>query len=47
MFINMLSPSVNSISEGDSSSAMFEPGAKVGDSDKYINGVPYSGSTFS
>ena len=40
MFFNMLSPSVSSRNEYNTSTIMFEPGAKVGDTGKYINTIP-------
>ncbi len=49
MFFNMLSPSVTSRNEFNTSTSMFEPGAKVGDMGKYIKNTPYTvvGSGFS
>ena len=38
----MLSASITSRSESDSTSVMFEPGSKVGDNGKYINTIPYT-----
>lgn len=47
MFFNMLIPSVSSVNEVDSTTTMFQLGAKVGDYGKYINVLPYtSGSAF-
>ena len=47
MFFNMLSPSVSSRNEYNTSTIMFEPGAKVGDTGKYINNIPYTTGSFS
>ena len=44
MFFNMLSPSTSSRSEPDSTTAMFQPGTKVGDTGKYIKNIPYTAS---
>lgn len=44
MFFNMLSPSVTARTETDSTTTMFEPGARVGDYGKYINSIPYTGA---
>ena len=42
MFFNMLSPSVSSRSEADTSTVMFEPGSRVGDMNKYMKNIPYT-----
>ena len=42
MFFNMLSASITSRNEVDTSTVMFEPGTRVGDYGKYINSVPYT-----
>ena len=48
MFINMLSPSISSSAEADSTTAMFQPGSGVGDSGRYFNAIPLTNSgTFS
>ena len=44
MFFNMLTASVTSRSESDSTTTMFQPGSKVGDLNKYINKTPYTGN---
>lgn len=43
----MLNPSISNINEPDSTTLMFEPGAKVGDLNKYVNQTPWSNSNFS
>lgn len=43
MFIDMLNPSVTSRSELDSTSTMFQSGSQVGDTNKFINHLPYTG----
>lgn len=47
MFIDMRTPSITLASETNSASTMFEPGAKVGDTDKYFIVTPYTPGTFS
>lgn len=42
MFFNMLSPSISSRNEPDTTSVMFEPGSRIGDNGKYINNIPYT-----
>lgn len=44
MFFNMLSASTASRNEVDTTTTMFEPGSKVGDTGKYVNAIPYTGS---
>jgi hypothetical protein len=46
MFFDMRNPSISLSSELDSSTSMFQPGAKVGDLDKYLTITPYTPSTF-
>lgn len=45
MFFNMLTPSVSSVNEVDSTTTMFQLGVKVGDYGKYINVLPYTSSS--
>lgn len=45
MFFNMLNPSISSRSEPDTSTMMFEPGSKVGDTNKYFKNIPYNASS--
>ncbi len=40
----MLDGSISSFTNADKTSQMFEPGARVGDLNKYINHIPYTGS---
>ena len=47
MFFNMLSPSISSRSEADTSTAMFEPGLKVGDVNKYMKNILYTSRAWS
>lgn len=41
----MLTPSVSSVNEVDSTTTMFQLGSKVGDYGKYINVLPYTASS--
>ena len=44
----MLDASISTSTNADKTSQMFEPGAKVGDANKYVNHIPYnSGSGYS
>ena len=47
MFFNMLTASVATRSEVDSTTVMFQTGSRVGDTGKYFNTKPYSASAFS
>lgn len=40
----MLDASISTSTNADKTSQMFEPGAKVGDANKYINHIPYTGT---
>ena len=36
----MLTPSISTFNEADSTTTMFQPGSKVGDENKYFNAIP-------
>jgi len=40
----MLDASISTPTNSDTTSQMFEPGAKVGDLNKYVNHIPYNAS---
>lgn len=46
MFFDMLTASITSRSEVNSSSVMFQPGSTVGQSNRFFNITPYTGNTF-
>ena len=47
MFIDMVSKSITSRNEVDSSSIFFQAGASVGKSNQFINMTPYTAGSFS
>jgi hypothetical protein len=40
----MLDASISTLTNSDTTSQMFEPGANVGDLNKYVNHIPYNAS---